>query len=349
MPNGNQGSFQDQPDDTQVESPSKNWGEKAINSAKLMLRATGKSFKLAVIGLILLFMVTAGLILAIVLGIAGGGDLRSGTSASQPADDNDKIIQILTLAGDRDALRQEIIKGSPQINRWLDEIDDDLNKLTDDKRNQPAVQAVIKKIRETKSLINQASGSPSPQSTSQIVQNLKEIGSQSSAILAPSGADFKDIRDAEIAKIRVVKSCRDKSKRRIYFLDADDNTLGSAPIEVGANCKKRSNFREGDKATPTGNFKVYSKEHAGKMFYSTIYKAIPLGYHKIRITGGPRYPRAKGKGTKSILERGIIIHGSAENRQDRLSPTAGCIRMYNRHLAYIFPLIKKGIPLEIVE
>jgi len=320
-----------------VKSVAKKWIASAVVSV---------GWPILIIGAILIILIIVGGFF--LLGLSSGNDPRQGTTQTQEATDTDIIREVLAKAGNTDAFRLAIISKSPALVSRLDEITSQINKLPDDKKNSSEYQALIKQINELKSQILGFTSNMTAEETQKIIHGLTIVSQQSANLLAPAGADFVHLRDAPITKILVVKSRGDKNKRKIYFQDKDGKTLGSAPVDIGFNLKKTADFKQNDNATPTGNFLVGPKVYTGKMLYSSIFHT-QHGYYKIRITGGPQYPTANGKGTISILNRGIIIHGSAENKQDRLFSTAGCIRMYNNHLAYIFPLIKEGIALEIAE
>lgn len=281
----------------------------------------GKWIVFAAALIILLSVVTIliflGVLACYIPGTCGG---LTSTQAVNITQDKSEVTTLLASVGND--LAKNTLSADEAKN-----VQTNIQKLKELLKNNPEVLKKVEELeKEVNALLSMLTANKDGKATEgikrqreRVVKIIDELIKQFKAQIASSPsaqADLSRITSAEINKILVKKG-----EKRAYFLDAKKNILGSAPVEFGIP----------QKPTPTGKFSIGGKEQqkAPKFITSTIYGSN-MGHEWMQFDG------ARG------------FHGAADTRQDRLYQTAGCIRMFNRDLAIIYPSIKTGTEIEIV-
>lgn len=259
---------------------------------------------------------------------------RTSTEASNMINDRPTIQKILAWTGNEEELIQLILTEAPAIKKNIEEIINQ-KKNSKDENDQKLVK-YLEEIDDNldKIIATQAGTTETRREIARkIIKSFSEIKKY---IYIPSAsADLNNISSKPITKI-VIKT----TEKRMYFY-ADNDVIGSAPINIGANGTVNSNQAcSGDNKTPLGNFTIGAKYQGINDVYNISSR---LGYEFINIDGG------QNMCGKTMTQRGIGIHGEdrATEPENFPRPTWGCIRMFNKDIVIVYPYLKTGTPVEI--
>lgn len=286
-------------------------------ASKLVEKFGPGAIKWAFYGLLALFIVAATLAIAF-WGILGGGDYFGSSSHAQSQQQT--VDKFLGLVGDPIALRKAIAEEPEKIKKSLD----DLKTQTKDQETLNLINSALEKLEKIKI----SDGSAREKGINELVSSLQKIAASfpGKAYIGGKG-DFQKVLDrkpSDITKLEV-----QKREKKLYFYSGD-NIVGWVPINIGEGNKgKNDPYGEGTTpgsgVTPKGTYKTASK------------KVCPSGCISGQFGSnmGPIIIQIKGPPGDPITGRGIFFHGGASDKQNRLYPTYGCVRVYNAHLALL--------------
>lgn len=130
----------------------------------------------------------------------------------------------------------------------------------------------------------------------------------------------------------------DKNQLMLKVVNKEGDTIMNFPVAVGTNYGDKK--RDGDLRTPEGAFKVTSIEKSSSWTYD--FEDDNKG--PIKGAYGPWFIRLD-----AAPHQGIGIHGTHDNSTIGKRVSHGCIRMRNKDLQKLKPLISKGTVVIITE
>lgn len=143
-----------------------------------------------------------------------------------------------------------------------------------------------------------------------------------------------------------IKIFKHQKKMNVY---QNKQLFKSYPIGIGKN-EIGHKFEEGDHKTPEGIYQICVKNPKSK-FYLSVGLNYPnqrdakIAYQLARITKEEHEKIIEANDNHQIppwdtrLGGAIYIHGELEKQQW----SEGCIRMYNKDIEELYPLLEKGV------
>lgn len=259
---------------------------------------------------------------------------RTPTEATNIINDRPTIQKILAWTGSEEELIQLILTEAPTIKKDIEEI---INQKKNSKDEND--QKLVKYLEEIDQNLDKVIGTQAgtKETRREIAREIiKSFSEAKKYIYIPSAsADLNNISSKPITKV-VIKT----NEKRIYFY-ANNDVIGSAPINIGANGTINSaQACSGDNKTPLGNFTIGAKYQGTNDVYNVNSR---LGYEFINLDGN------QNMCGKTMTQRGIGIHGEdqATEPENFPRPTWGCVRMFDKDIVIVYPYLKTGTPVEI--
>ena len=149
--------------------------------------------------------------------------------------------------------------------------------------------------------------------------------------LAGCSSKFKTYNGPEVTRVIV-----SKENRQMYLMH-HDKVLRNYPVELGFAPVGHKQF-EGDGKTPEGHY--YIDRHNPK---SAFHLSVGISYPNVDDRA---YAHSKGKSPGGD----IFFHGRPNNdpRKNDRDWTAGCIAMKNKHIEWVYAMVKTRTPVTIL-
>lgn len=146
--------------------------------------------------------------------------------------------------------------------------------------------------------------------------------------LAGCGSKFKTYNGPEVTRVIV-----QKDERRLFLMH-NDKVLRSYPVELGFAPRGHKQF-EGDGRTPEGHYYIDRRNPN-----SAFHLSLGISYPNSRDVA---FASTRGKSPGGD----IFIHGrpNANPRDRRKDWTEGCISLKNRHMQWVYAMVKNGTPV----
>lgn len=146
--------------------------------------------------------------------------------------------------------------------------------------------------------------------------------------LAGCGSKFKTYNGPEVTRVIVQKDDRK------LFLMHHDKVLRTYPVELGFAPRGHKQF-EGDGKTPEGYYYI-DRRNPNSAFHLSLGISYPN-------SNDVAFASTRGKSPGGD----IFIHGrpNANPRDRRKDWTEGCISLKNRHMQWVYAMVKNGTPV----
>ena len=146
--------------------------------------------------------------------------------------------------------------------------------------------------------------------------------------LAGCGSKFKTYNGPEVTRVIVQKDDRK------LFLMHHDKVLRTYPVELGFAPRGHKQF-EGDGKTPEGYYYI-DRRNPNSAFHLSLGISYPN-------SSDVAFASTRGKSPGGD----IFIHGrpNANPRDRRKDWTEGCISLKNRHMQWVYAMVKNGTPV----
>ncbi|MEQ9260275.1 MAG: L,D-transpeptidase family protein [Roseovarius sp.] len=149
--------------------------------------------------------------------------------------------------------------------------------------------------------------------------------------LAGCSSKFKTYNGPEVTRVIV-----DKGDRRLFLMH-NERVLRSYPVELGFAPVGHKQF-EGDGKTPEGHYYI-DRRNPRSAFHLSVGISYPNENDRA-------YAHSKGKSPGGD----IFIHGRPNGNPRRNDPdwTEGCISLKNRHMEWVYAMVKTRTPVSIL-
>jgi murein L,D-transpeptidase YafK len=149
--------------------------------------------------------------------------------------------------------------------------------------------------------------------------------------VAGCGSKFKTYNGPEVTRVIV-----SKEERRLFLMH-HDKVLRNYPVELGRTPEGHKQF-QGDGKTPEGHYYI-DRQNPNSAFHLSI--GISYPNHVDRA-----FARERGKNPGGD----IFIHGrpNGDPRKNDDDWTEGCIALKNRHMEWVYAMVRTRTPITIL-